>query len=342
MNNKIIKREKRMCTCCMEEHEVKTVLVGEKGVFKGVEVSFDATYMYCDLADEYYADEEQLQENDVRLKDAYRDKMGILTSDDISDIRSKYGISQYDLSILLGWGGKTITRYESHQVQEKAHDTILKKIDQDPRWYITLLMESRPNFSEDAFNRYLTIAKGLYEMSSDSYLRQSIEAIYSKYQNDELINGNKELALDKVVDMIRYFASSSSVTSLYKVKLMKLMWYADNLSYKRFGHAITGLVYRALPMGAVPICHESIINLKNVPCNEVDIGETNAFFFELKNCTEFPFLSDADCEVLDDVIRKLGKLSKNEIVAFMHNERAFIETAQREIIEYKYSDTLQI
>lgn len=29
--------------------------------------------------------------------------------------------------MLLGWGGKTITRYESHQVQDKAHDTILKK-----------------------------------------------------------------------------------------------------------------------------------------------------------------------------------------------------------------------
>ena len=30
MDMKIIKSEKRMCTCCMEEHEVKTVLVKEK------------------------------------------------------------------------------------------------------------------------------------------------------------------------------------------------------------------------------------------------------------------------------------------------------------------------
>jgi len=35
------------------------------------------------------------------------------------------GISQSDLCLLLGWGGKTITRYESHQVQDIAHDTIL-------------------------------------------------------------------------------------------------------------------------------------------------------------------------------------------------------------------------
>lgn len=33
---------------------------------------------------------------------------------------------------MLGWGSKTITRYESHQVQDRAHDTILKKISHDP------------------------------------------------------------------------------------------------------------------------------------------------------------------------------------------------------------------
>ena len=39
----------------------------------------------------------------------------------------------------------------------------------------------------------------------------------------------------KVVDVIRYFAASANITSLYKVKLMKLMWYADALAYKKRG-----------------------------------------------------------------------------------------------------------
>lgn len=47
---------------------------------------------------------------------------------------------------------------------------------------------------------------------------------------------------------------------------MKLMWFADALSYKNRGVAITGLVYQALPMGAVPIGHDLIIELKGVPC----------------------------------------------------------------------------
>lgn len=77
------------------------------------------------------------------MKNTYRKKEGFLTSSDIRNIREKYGISQSDLCMLLGWGGKTITRYESHQVQDKAHDTILKKIDQDPEWFLSLLNDAK-------------------------------------------------------------------------------------------------------------------------------------------------------------------------------------------------------
>lgn len=115
MEMKIIRSEKRLCTCCMEEHEVKTVLAEEQAVFKDVKIDYDAYYLYCDAAEELYMDEQQMKDNDVRLKDAYRKKEGLLTSSEISGIREKYGISQRDLSTLLGWGGKTITRYESHR-----------------------------------------------------------------------------------------------------------------------------------------------------------------------------------------------------------------------------------
>lgn len=339
---KILKTEKCLCICCMEEHEVKTVLVHDRTTFKDKNVDYEALYYYCDTSDELYMDEQQIQENDIRLKNAYRKAEGLLTSDDICSIRGKYGISQSDLCTLLGWGGKTITRYETHQVQDKAHDTILKKIDQDPEWFLSLLNEAKPNLSEDSYRKYLSAATKLYEEDQDSYLRKAIEASYVGFHGNKLFHGNTKLSLDKVVDMIRYFASSSVITYLYKVKLMKLMWYADSLSYKQRGYAITGLVYQAYPMGAVPVGHNSIIDLKDVPCEEIDIGETIAYRFELKEKTDFPALSDEDKSILDIVIKKLGKLSKDEIVAFMHQEQAYIETAPYDIIQFKYAQFLQI
>ena len=342
MDMKIIKSEKRKCACCMEEHEVKTVLVNECATFKNAKVEYEASYFYCELAEELYADERQLQENDVRLKDAYRKQEGLLTSREITGIRERYGISQTDFCVLLGWGGKTITRYEGHQVQDRAHDTILKKIDTDAEWFITLLNDARNSFAPEAYARYMAAAAARYADEQDVYLRKAIEASYAKFQGNALYHGNTELSLDKVVDVIRYFAASAEVNNLYKVKLMKMMWYADALSYKQGGKAITGLVYQAMPMGAVPVGHNSIIDLKDVPCEEVDMGETNAYHFRLEQPVTFSSLAEADKEILDHVIRKLGKMTKNQIVSFMHQEEAYVKTVPREIIEFKYAEYLQI
>ena len=47
---KIINSEEHLCTCCMEKHEVKTVLVREQATFKNVKITYDAVYFYCDTA----------------------------------------------------------------------------------------------------------------------------------------------------------------------------------------------------------------------------------------------------------------------------------------------------
>lgn len=342
MNMRIIKSEKKLCSCCMEEHDVKTVLVKDTATFKNRLVEYEASYLFCDLADELYMNEQQIQENDLKLKDAYRRSEGLLTSSQISAIRAKYKISQSDLCTLLGWGGKTITRYEGHQVQDKAHDTILKKLAQDPEWFIALLNDAQDNLSPESYKKYLEAASSLYEKDQDTYLRKAIEASYVKFQGNQMYQGNAELSLDKVVEVIRYFAASPDITNLFKVKLMKLMWYADSLAYKMRGYAITGLVYQALPMGAVPVGHNSIIDLKDVPCEEVDMGETYAYHFVLQGKQSYHFLTKEEIDILATVITKLEKMSKNEIVQFMHKEQAYIKTPPRDIIQFKYAESLQI
>ena len=342
MKMNIVKQEKKLCTCCMEVHEVKTILFRKTMLFKEQMVEFDAIAFYCDEAEELYTDEQQMKQNDTAMKDAYRSKMGLLTSEEIVKLRSAYGITQSDLCMLLGWGLKTITRYESHQVQDRAHDTILRKLAQDPEWFLTLLYTAKDSFSEAVYRKYFEKATALYEKSQDQYLRKAIEAKYARFQEHIEYQGNTVLSLDKVIAVIRYFAASSLVTNLYKVKLMKLLWYSDALSYKKRGQAITGLVYCALPMGAVPIAHESIIELQGVPCEEVDMGEGVAYHFFLPEKEKSKALEAADLEILDEVIWKLGKATTNEIVAFMHQEEAYKQTARKDIISFRYAETLRI
>lgn len=342
MEYKVLSSGKKLCASCMKEHNVKTILIPDCLTFKDKKICYEAIYTYCDIADEMYENEDQIQRNDIVMKDAYRKSEGLLTSKEIGKIRSLYGISQSDLCTVLGWGIKTITRYETHQVQDKAHDTILKKIGSDPEWFISLLKEAKDNLSEIAYQKYMALAMSLYKADQDMYLRKSIEASYAGLQENALYNGNTKLSLDKVVDVIRYFASSKDVTNLYKVKLMKLMWYADALSYKKRCFAITGLIYRALPMGAVPIAHEFIIDLEGVPCEEEDMGETNAYHFYSDGKQQYLSLTTGDMDILDEVILRLGHMSKAEIVEFMHREQAYIKTSPRDIILFKYAMYLQI
>ena len=77
MKMKVVHTEKCLCFCCMEEHEVKTVLVQEQTTFKNVKVNYEASYLYCDVAEELYMDEDQIQSNYVKMKDSYEEMQGL-------------------------------------------------------------------------------------------------------------------------------------------------------------------------------------------------------------------------------------------------------------------------
>lgn len=339
---KILGKEKKLCLCCMEEHEVQRVEIVESNTFKGVPVEYDAEYFYCELTDEMYADEQQISTNDIAMKNAYREKAGLLTSKQIAAIRAKYGISQSDLCLLLGWGGKTITRYESHQVQDMAHDTILRKLDADPEWFLQLLESEKASLSASSYAKYTETGAILFEKGHDAYLKSAIMSKYAHFLHNPEATGGKALSLDVVVDMIHYYANSPRVKSLFSVKLMKMLWYADALSYKRRDSAISGLVYRALPMGAVPVAYESIVDLGTVHCEEIDMGDGTGYRFLPVPVEEYSYLTAEDKEILDAVINRFGSMTKSEIVETMHQEDAYIETAPYDIIQFKYTKTLSM
>ncbi len=339
---KVLRKADMLCPCCMEEHTVQVIRVSEHNVFKNVPVDYSAEYFYCDRANETYAVEKQISSNDISMKNAYREKMGLLTSHQISDIRARYGISQSDLCLLLGWGAKTITRYESHQVQDIAHDTILRKLGCDPEWFLQLLHAEKESLSPASYTKYTETGTVLFEQDYDLYLKSAIMSKYARFLHNPEVTGGKVLSLDVVADVIRYYANSSRVTSLFRVKLMKLLWYADALSYKRRGQSITGLVYRALPMGAVPVAYESIVDLSTVRCEEIDMGDGTGYRFLPTESKEYLHLTAEDKEILDAVIQRFGKASKNQVVETMHKEDAYTETAPNDIIQFKYAKSLSL
>lgn len=335
----IIKTENRFCPYCLEVHDISIVEEPVTTHFKGQEITYPATYEYCSRTNEYSETEQMLDTNDLSLKDAYRKQVGLLTSSEITNIRAKYGFSQADFSILLGWGEKTITRYEGHQIQTSANDEILKRLRDDPEWLMQLFEQKRNEFSLENMQKYReTIARCL-TTDTDEYLRKYLLSKYAIYYGDDENCGNTALNIGKIVDVILYF--SEKINDLFKVKLMKLLWYADMVSYKRYSHSMMGLAYSAEKLGAVPIGHGVLKDFHDVNCEEIETGDMTKYKFS-GNSLHTSQLTKEETQILDEIIRKFGAMQTLDLVEYMHQERAYQETTEHNIISYHYAKDLSV
>lgn len=71
---RLVKSEHKLCHLCMEHHEVQTVVLREIEIYKGQDVSFDATYEYCPIADAYLENEDMIRANTLAMREAYSEE----------------------------------------------------------------------------------------------------------------------------------------------------------------------------------------------------------------------------------------------------------------------------
>ena len=153
------------------------------------------------------------------------------------------------------------------------------------------------------------------------------------------MNGYKILSIDVLECVISYFAKR--VRNLYKVKLMKMLWYADALCYKRHGYAITGLVYQHCEMGALPIGHRAIMDLNNVKVVSEDGFEYTKYHVLPNETLNLSVISAEELDILDQVIKQFKDVIAQDIVDYMHKEEAYNLTNYGEIIPFSLAKTIR-
>lgn len=333
------------CPLCDRTHEIEERKRTTTIIIKGEEVTYEERFYFCANSDE---DENEFEtgamtnENLLNARNAYRVKMGLLTSDEIVAIRESYGLSQVDLAKLLGWGEATISRYESKAIQDEAYDTMLRLIKDNPLQALEFLKKNSEKFS---MVKRLEIRAKIVE-KLDSYgkeflTRQTFEGEYANFEEPSDSNGFTMLDIDKIEAMISYIAES--VNNLFKVKLMKMLWYSDVISFGNNGHSMTGMVYRHEGMGALPVGHYSLMNLENLnvkeemSCNY----DTMLHVYPTPNM-DYSVLTDGEKAILDKVIIKFKDYKAKDIVDYMHDERAYKETKNGDIIPFSMAKEIRV
>lgn len=333
----LIKKIHMECPLCDKVHEIEERKRITSIELKGVEVDYEEKYYFCVNADE---DENEFEsgamanENLLNARNVYRIKCGLLTSDEIIELRESYGLSQVDLAKLLGWGEATVSRYESKAIQDEAYDIMLRLIKDNPLKALEFLKKNREKFSEKKLHEIREkIVEKIDSYGKEFLTRQTFKGEYVNFEEPSDSNGFTILNIDKIEAMISYIAQQ--VSNLFKVKLMKMLWYSDVLSYKKNGYAMTGLVYRHEPMGALTIGHYSLMNLENLNVKE-EISYNYDTMLHVYPCEnmDYSVLSDDERFILDKVIVKFKNYKAKEIVEYMHEEVAYKETMSGEIIPF--------
>ena len=328
------------CPICGKEHELSVYTRKAKTIIKGIEVEYDEQYYLCSNKknDNEFVTASMENSNLLNARNAYRIQMGLLTSDEIVEIREKYGLSQVDLSQILGWGEATISRYESKAIQDSAYDNILRLIKNNPvmlyYFYFKNNMAINENKKEIIKHK---LEEELESKGRDSLVRSKLESYYLNYSTPSLENGYKELDIDKLEQVINYIAMN--VDNLYKVKLMKFLWYIDVYCFQATGKSMTGLVYAHAKMGALPLGHDAILTLDEVICveEETEDYDNTRFHIIFNDKLRLDMLTKADKKIIDKVVDKFKEKKTKSIVDYMHKEEAYIHTEDEEIISFEWA-----
>ena len=304
--------------------------------------TFDIVFHYyqCEDSREQFTSAALDELNMNQVYNQYRDKFNIPFPDEINNIRSKYGLSASKMSEILGFGVNSYRQYEAGEIPSVANAKLIQMVD-DPQNFMemtvlcgTLDEKARVKYIQKAIFLAEEKKRNIFNINFKEYLLGNhLADIYSGYRNPNF---------EKITEMVVYF---SDKLSPFKTKMNKLLFYADFLMFKQSCFSISGMRYKAIEMGPVPINFQSIFEyLANK--DEIDIFTTEfpqgyiGEQFKAKKNRPFraELFSENELKVLEKVATVFKPTSTNEMIELSHLEEAWKKNEKnKSVISYEYA-----
>lgn len=330
------------CVECLENVSAKKVSMTEAVDIRGERINVDSIYYQCPDCGELMYVPENPSVNLEKAYAEYRLRKKILKTEEIIELRERFGLSQRQLAKLLGWGHATISKYESGVLPSITHNNTLALL-KDPRNFRELLERNKGSLNDREYDRIKANVEHYFEDNRGNMFLAMADNLFVRESNQ--YTGYETFSIDKVTQIIKFFAVKDK--NLFKLKLLKYLFYSDFLSFKRSSLSLTGLTYQRFPMGPVPMEYDFLLDVVvktgEVTKEFVDLGYEN-LGEKLIAVGDFEgsYFSDDELDVLETVYQKLHHHSSSTISDLSHKELAWVETGHLEPIDYKYSNTLSL
>lgn len=195
-------KNKVFCEECRSDVEYSLESAIMTGNLKGVSYEYTGEKAICSIcgSEVYVAEVED--KNLKALYDVYRQKNGIISLEQILEITQKYNIGKRPLSLLLGWGEMTFSRYCNGDMPTKQYADILKKIYDDPEYYKNLLEENKDKLKSSlAYEKSMRTVQEL--LGEDTKTESKLDLIirYLLYRCEDIT----PLALQKALYYVQGF-----------------------------------------------------------------------------------------------------------------------------------------
>lgn len=304
--------------------------------------SFDIVYQYYVSEDsgEKFTDEEIDNLNLKQVYNQYRFKYGIPFTDEIKALRSKYGLSAAKMSEVLGLGANVFRQYEAGEMPSVATGRLIR-MSEDPQEFKKLVEMSKNVFEKHEFER---VQKKLEHFNQGwEAVNEQVEKMLFVNKLPDVFNGFKVPSMERAGNMVRFFAHNNKP---FTTALNKLMFYADFGHYKIYGNSISGISYKAMQKGPVPVnyngIYNQVVNKGYAEIKEVDFNDFVGEQFSSKEEVEENKFTEAETNLLKKVSERFKKCTTKQIVNLSHSEKAWQENVDgSDRISYEYSFELK-
>lgn len=216
-------------------------LTYRKEVFKYVHLFYE-----CDDTKERFSTTELDEINIGQVYNQYRAKYGIPFSDEVVQIRKQYDLPAIKMSQILGFGDNQYRLYENGDMPSEANGKILMSI-KNPMIFKVFLLNSKYQFTQEEFDKMLKKVESVKAVADDCM--QKIH-LFQEVRRD-ITNGYAVQSINKLKNILLYYIDRFH--GVFFTMMNKLLFYTDFYSYKVRGEAMTGLTYKAIQRGPVPV-----------------------------------------------------------------------------------------
>ncbi len=275
------------CSECRQDVRFSVREKPDSAELKGEVYEFISKTAYCDeCGTEVYVPE--IEDGNLKaLYDVYRQKQGIISLEDIRAIPEKYNIGKRPLSLLLGWGEQTFSRYYDGDIPAKQYSERLKQVLSDPAYYLSLLEIGKDNLkSEKAYEKSKAATESLLSIPTVQQSKLDIVVEYLLSQCQDITH----LSLQKALYYVQGFNKA----------------FFDSFIFEEDCEAwVHGPVYRDIYRRYSGYCYDPIDNVE-----EPDISSMPA----------------EERVLLDSIIRHICCYSGKTLESFTHVETPWIST----------------